>query len=235
MLDGIARVVKADENQEVVIVLDFPRIHGHRLRQLSSSPRTRPVNGGPRSSDDAPDCEHFDVLERSLFGMLAREVAPVMDELLLERAEESSRRRRCPSSCPCGSWSRRCRRMPEAPGNRRRILHPAIRVVQQPLGSLAPPDGHRERPVARLAVRRFPGPADDGPRVEIEHHREIQPALVGPDVGDVAGPDPVRLVDRELPIERMAATGNRCAESVVARHFFTVLARIPSVRVSLKR
>ena len=38
------------------LALNFPRFRGHRLKQHSSSPRTRPVNGNRGSSDDVADC-----------------------------------------------------------------------------------------------------------------------------------------------------------------------------------
>ena len=51
------------------------------------------------------------------------------------------------------------------------------------------------------------GPADHGARVAVEHHGEIEPALRGPDVGEVPGPHPVWLLNRELVIEGVFCHG----------------------------
>lgn len=59
---------------------------------------------------------------------------------------------------------------------------------------------------ARSTVSRWPSvPADHDARVQIEHHGEREPALRGPDVGDVPGPHPIRRLDHELAI-----AGVRC-------------------------
>ena len=42
------------------------------------------------------------------------------------------------------------------------------------------------------------GPTDDAARVEVEDHRQIEPALGRPDVGKVRAPFPVRCLGREV-------------------------------------
>ena len=68
---------------------------------------------------------------------------------------------------------------------------------------LAPPDRHQQRIDGRsLHIRGF----IDQPitaRKQIQHHRQVQPALIGADVGDVGDPDLVRLADLELPLRRL--------------------------------
>ena len=49
---------------------------------------------------------------------------------------------------------------------------------------------------------------------------------------DVSGPHPVGLRDLELPGEGIDGPGHVWPESVVARHFFTGVAQIPSMRMS---
>jgi hypothetical protein len=44
---------------------------------------------------------------------------------------------------------------------------------------------------------------NDPARVKIQHHRQIEPALSGPDVGNVARPHPVGVRHRKLTIERV--------------------------------
>ena len=51
------------------------------------------------------------------------------------------------------------------------------------------------------------GPASHEPRVEIKDHRQIEPALGGPDVSEVPGPDSGRLCHRKLALERVLGHG----------------------------
>ena len=53
-----------------------------------------------------------------------------------------------------------------------------------------------DREVALQSVTR--GPADDPPRVEVEHDREVEPALCRPDVGDVSAPFLVGRIGTEV-------------------------------------
>ena len=71
-----------------------------------------------------------------------------------------------------------------------------IRVEDDPRRMLASEPGRAQRvdhKVARhpLAHRN----ANDLATEQIDHHRQIMPALVRPDIDDVAAPDPVRLLD----------------------------------------
>jgi hypothetical protein len=45
------------------------------------------------------------------------------------------------------------------------------------------------------------GSADDGPRAQIQHHGEIQPAFASRKGGDSSDIDPIGRVDRTLPVE----------------------------------
>jgi len=53
-----------------------------------------------------------------------------------------------------------------------------------------------DREVALQAVAR--APSDDATREEVENDREVEPALRGPDAGDVRPPLPVRRICREV-------------------------------------
>src|SRR5258707_14445143 len=46
-------------------------------------------------------------------------------------------------------------------------------------------------------------PADDLAAVQVHDGGQIEPALIGLDVGDVGEPDPVRRGDGEVPIEQV--------------------------------
>jgi hypothetical protein len=69
------------------------------------------------------------------------------------------------------------------------ILTASIRVVQQPGFGGAMADRHRQRLLREITGEpSLQRPADHGAGVEIEDDREIEPALRGPDIGDVPGP-----------------------------------------------
>jgi len=77
-----------------------------------------------------------------------------------------------------------------------------IRMVEEGLDGLAPPEGHRERLGRELrghgGVQR---PAHHAPREQIEHDGHEQPTFAGPDVGEVSDPFLVRRGRRELAIQ----------------------------------
>ena len=93
--------------------------------------------------------------------------------------------------------------------------------------------GHGERRRSQLLRQAAPPPPGNDPtRVEIEHHRQIEPALGGPNVGNIAGPHPIGSAPANWRLSVCGTTGYRWAEWVVARHLLTVLARIALVRMS---
>ena len=69
-------------------------------------------------------------------------------------------------------------------------------------------DRHRQRLLREITGKpRLQRPADHGAGVEVEDHRQIEPALRGPDIGDVPSPYLVGLRDRELAIEHVRRDG----------------------------
>ena len=75
-------------------------------------------------------------------------------------------------------------------------------------------------------------PADHEARGEIKDHGEVEPALCGSHVGAVPGPHPGWMRHRGLAIEGVLGHGQPVIRLVVARHCFTVLARMPFWRIS---
>ena len=69
---------------------------------------------------------------------------------------------------------------------------------------VSPPDRHHAKRCSD-DIRRLPAhrPADDPARVKIHDDRQVQQALVRPDVGDVGHPDRVRFFNIEPPVERV--------------------------------
>ena len=83
-----------------------------------------------------------------------------------------------------------------------KILRPAVRVRDQPgtLGGLALVDGLLQR--VEHEVRRraaADAPAHDPPRVGVDDEGDVDEALPGGDVGEVADPQPIRRGRVELP------------------------------------
>ena len=84
------------------------------------------------------------------------------------------------------------------------ILAPPIRVVEHPRSGSAMVERHRECVLRQInAEPAAHRPPHHRARIEVKDHRQIEPALQGPDIGDVPGPYLVGLRDRELAIERI--------------------------------
>jgi hypothetical protein len=68
----------------------------------------------------------------------------------------------------------------------------------------------------------FHGPAHHCAGVRVNHQRQIQPAFIGADVGDIRDPDLVRLCDCEFPLQKVWRCGGRhaylVARSLVAAY-----------------
>ncbi len=72
---------------------------------------------------------------------------------------------------------------------------------------LSAPDRHREcvKHQARLHARSH-APANDLAREQVKHNRQVQPTLVGANVGDVCGPGLVDAIGRKLSVQMVVAT-----------------------------
>src|ERR1700691_6233435 len=86
-------------------------------------------------------------------------------------------------------------------------------MMQQSVWPSAPPDRHHGRIGdelgGHLGLHR---PADDSSREEVDHGRDIEPALGRPDIHEVCDPPLVRSLSGELPIEKVGSDGRRsCA------------------------
>jgi len=66
----------------------------------------------------------------------------------------------------------------------------------------SPTDSHQNGIEGELAAQcGFCRPADDPPREEIHHHREVEPAFPCSDVRYVGNPRLIRLGDREVALQ----------------------------------
>ena len=149
-----------------------------------------------------PIVEHLDELEDRGPCLGWTLVVGVVDELGLQRSKEALPRRRCPSSWSVGSSSIRCRwHRAGAPVVGRSVLTAAVRVMHQQLGPRPVGQGH-----AQGVQREFPGeairhrPSDHPARVQVKHHRQVQPATARPHVGDVRCPLAVLGIGGEVAL-----------------------------------
>ena len=98
------------------------------------------------------------------------------------------------------SASDRIRPTPPISGGGR--LGPTVRRIP-PTGRRASV-GHGHGELSQRLSQAAPHPSrHDSTRGEIQHHRQIEPALGGPDVRDGAGPDSVGCSHGNLPVERI--------------------------------
>jgi len=152
--------------------------------------------------------EHFNVLKDVLYRLVPCTVPAMIDEFALQCAEEAFDTGIVPIVSLSRHAAGRAVRGEQLLIRRGGILAAPIRVVQQPRLGGAIVDRHRQRLLREIHGE--PGayrPADHGARVEVEDHRQREPALCGPDVGEVPGPHPVRILDRELAIEGILCHG----------------------------
>ncbi len=156
-----------------------------------------------------PIIEHLDVFEDVLSRLVPCAVLTRVDEFTLERPEEALHAGIVPTVPPSRHAAGHpvCRE--QLLVGRGGILAASIRVVQQPGVGGATADRHRQRLLRELtgepSLQRL---ADHGARVEVEHHGEVEPALRGPDIGDIPGPHSVRTRHRELAIKYVRRHGH---------------------------
>src|SRR6056297_3915410 len=93
------------------------------------------------------------------------------------------------------------------------VLAAAVRVMDATLRWSPQRNSHVQRADRKVTLHAIAdGPADHPPGMQIEDDRQIQPALLGPDIADVTRPFPVRAGCREVPVQQV-----RCdVEAVVA-------------------
>jgi hypothetical protein len=97
------------------------------------------------------------------------------------------------------------------------VLIALIRMHHHLARRFASPDGHEQRVDRQLPGHAFPHrPAHHLAREQIEHDGQIQPPLVGADLGNVGRPDLVRLSRFELAIQ-VVGHHHRGAPTVLAR------------------
>ena len=80
--------------------------------------------------------------------------------------------------------------------------------MQQGVRLAASPDRHQQSIGDELRRHlRLNRPADDAAREPVDDGGDVEPALRGPDIGEVGDPFAVRLIGFELPVERVRRHG----------------------------
>src|SRR5712692_1037790 len=155
-----------------------------------------------------PIVEHFDVLEDFLPRFFTREVTPMMDQFLLECAEEALHASVVPTIALATHRTFDAMVTHDLLVARGGVLDATIRVMQKPRLGCAPPQRHGKRLDGEIGREaRSHAKADHGTREEVEDDGEIEPTLLGPNVGNIARPDTIRRRDGKLPIERIGRHG----------------------------
>ena len=90
----------------------------------------------------------------------------------------------------------------------RAILASTVCMVDAVFGRLAKSHGHVQCPDGQIALHAVAdSPADHTTRVQIQYDSEIQPALIGPDVGDITRPLLVGCRRREVSVQQIGGNG----------------------------
>lgn len=88
------------------------------------------------------------------------------------------------------------------------ILAALVALDQNPLLRIAASNRHQQSLGRELRAQRgLHGPAYDLASVEVQHHRQVQSALPGSDVGDAGHPDLDGSIDRELALQMVGRNG----------------------------
>lgn len=112
------------------------------------------------------------------------------------------------------------------------VLAALVRVVQQLVRPAAPPQRHQQGVSHQL--RRHRGthrPADDAPRVQVQHCRHEEPAFRRPEVGEVGHPFAVWRIGLELPLQHVGGDAVLGAHTGVGRAAPALAARLQARRL----
>src|SRR4051812_8484511 len=146
----------------------------------------------------------FDVGKDIAFGLLACCILAMMDELSFERVEEAFHR----GIVVAIGFA--AHRGPEARGLQglsvihSRVLNAAVGMMDQVSAGPLCRDGHAQRRQrefdAHVGLHR---PADDPAAIQVHDGGQIEPSLIGLDVGDVGEPDPVWRSGAKAALEQI--------------------------------
>lgn len=161
--------------------LIFPRLHGHRVKSPSPSLRTRRGNGSQVSNAGGLDYRTLRSIRKCPAGLLRG--SDSADDARVPFSEHG--RNFQPRHCPRSSRPTHARRQAvtgrhlAVPGGG--VLKPTVRLMHHAARRSSVFHGHGERRRDQLLSQAAPHPPGNDPtRVEIELHRQIEPALGRP-------------------------------------------------------
>ena len=211
----------------------FPRFREHLVKPSPSSPRTWPGNSSRVGSDGAADYRTRQCTQRC--PVSPHPVCGIADDRCVHASEgrRRSRHRPCPNSCPCGSCWPCCRgwRVGVGTVSRRTGCRDLSDAGALPWvsGSPAPWRGH-----ARSNPQSTGGPLPNRSRGASTGRAPRRGRASPPWSRRGMSPAHTRLgyATWNCRVRVLTAPGHVWPESVVARHFFTGVAQIPSMRMS---
>src|SRR5882724_8264666 len=146
--------------------------------------------------------EQLHVIEDLGPRLLARGEAAMVDELVLQVAEEAFHHGVVVGVALAAHAGDEALLSKLILIERADILRALVAVMQQSGRGSALLDRHAQGGQAqRLGALAAHGPADDTARVEVQQHRQMEPSRAGRNDRHVAGPDAIGAADTEAPIE----------------------------------
>lgn len=152
----------------------------------------------------------FDVFEHGLSHLGAAHKALAMDALNLQAVEEAFRTRIVVAVAFRAHAAAQLMGSDQRLVGHRAVLAAAVAVHDHTGGLLASPQRHAQGIADQVGRHAFAhGPADHPPGIQINDHRQIQPAFFRVQVGDIAHPFLIRSRCREVLLEQVVRNGER--------------------------
>ncbi len=144
--------------------------------------------------------KRFDVFGNVNGRHLASSVDPLLDSFFLEAGKEGLRNGIVPTVAPSTHAGLEAVLLAEATPVVTAVLTSLIRVNDCSVRSTALDSHHHSIQHEPPVYGRSRRPPDNLTREQIHDDGQVQPALPGADIGNICGPDPVWLLDVELPL-----------------------------------
>ena len=148
--------------------------------------------------------EHFDVVEDIAAGILPGGIGFTADALTFEQLEETLCDSVVMAVAPSAHAGLQFVALEEVLPLSASELAALVGMNQHRLAGPAPPNGHQQRIQSQLGVDAVAhGPTHHLTREQVNNHRQVQPAFVSADVGNVRHPRLVGHFHRELLLQHI--------------------------------
>ncbi len=146
--------------------------------------------------------EHLNVIEDICTGILPGQVNLAANPLALEQLEEAFSHRVVMAIATPAHTADQVVVPQETLPVMTRKLTALVGMHQHRIFGLPAPQRHQQSIEHQISVDAAAhGPANDLAREQVKHHRQVQPPLMGADVGDVCDPRLVDPIGRELSVQ----------------------------------